>query len=66
MPGHHLNTRKLTEMLTKSRIIKCSSTNAIRTKQKGSCKENHGLVIYLKFHQHINKIKADAELDDVI
>lgn len=66
MPDHHFNTRKLTEMLTKNRIIKCSSTNAIRTKQTGFCKENHGLVIYLKFHQHINKIRAEAELGDVI
>lgn len=66
MPDPHFNTRKLTEMLTKNRIIKCSSTSAIRTRQKGFCKENHALVIYLKFHQHINKIRAEARLDDVI
>lgn len=53
-------------MLAKNRIIKCSSTNAIRTKQKGFCKENHGLVIYLNFHQHINEMRAEAELSDVI
>lgn len=40
--------------------------NAIRTKQKGLCKENHGLVIYLKLHQHINKVRAEAELGDAI
>lgn len=53
-------------MLTKNRIIKCSSTSAVRTGQKGFCKENHGLVVYLKFHQHINEVRAEAGLGDVI
>lgn len=66
MPDRHFNTRKLTEMLTKNRIIKCSSTSAVKTGQKGFCKENNGLVVYLKFHQHINEVRTEASLGDVI